>query len=883
MRAPRYHRAPMTKVEIALPGQAGADALAVPVAQPLGGDGAKIVDEKLGGRLRKLGESGDLRGERGEAVLLHLNGELEAPRLVAAGVGKRDAGGCRRAANGRGGDRPGSLARRRHARLAARRVASRAAARAGRGARRGDDPRRLLARPLEVEARDDSAPERIVVGHADDPELQEAVERAAIVAERANRSRDLSNMPPNELTPHTLGEKAQELAREHDHLTCEVLATRELDDLGMGALTAVGRGSRNEPRLIVLRYDPPGARDDIVLGLVGKSITFDAGGISIKPAGGMQDMKGDMSGGAGTLHGIGALAALGTPVRAIAALAAAENLPGGDAFRPGDILRAANGKTIEVINTDAEGRLVLADALWYVRREGATHVLDLATLTGAMELALGDLYAGGFANDDAVARADRRGRAPQRRPRLAVPAPPPLPALHRLDIRGHEERLDAAPGLARRSPPSSCTSSPATARGATSTWPGLAFLERSRGDYLRVPGGTGYGVRLIAELGRTGRLNFELSDEQELIRRTVREFAETKVAPVAEELDREARFPYELVAELGELGLMGLPIPEEYGGAGGDTVSYAIAIEELTRIDSSVAITVAAHTSLGTMPILLFGNEEQKQEWLPRLASGSGLAAFGLTEPDAGSDAGATRTKAELRDGEWVIDGSKIFITNAGTDISACVTITARTGEDEISNLIVPNGTPGYEISGADAQARLARLGHARALLPLVRRARGEPPRPARARLQPVHGDPRRRPHLGRLDGRRPRAGRVRPRRRLREGAATVRQGRSRASRRSSSSWPTWRRRSRPGASSSYRAAWLKDAGKPFALAAAQAKLYTGLLSNRVVNAALQIHGGYGFMDEFAISRLFRDQKILEIGEGTNEVQRMVIARHLGL
>jgi alkylation response protein AidB-like acyl-CoA dehydrogenase len=194
-------------------------------------------------------------------------------------------------------------------------------------------------------------------------------------------------------------------------------------------------------------------------------------------------------------------------------------------------------------------------------------------------------------------------------------------------------------------------------------------------------------------------LNFGLSDEQELIRRTVREFAETNVAPVAEELDREERFPYELVAELAELGLMGLPVPEEYGGAGGDTVSYAIAIEELTRIDSSVAITVAAHTSLGTMPILLFGDKEQKQEWLPRLASGRGLAAFGLTEPDAGSDAGATRTKAELRAGEWVIDGSKIFITNAGTDISACVTITARTGEEEISNLIVPNGTVGYEIS----------------------------------------------------------------------------------------------------------------------------------------------------------------------------------------
>src|SRR5947209_20504824 len=147
---------------------------------------------------------------------------------------------------------------------------------------------------------------------------------------------------------------------------------------------------------------------------------------------------------------------------------------------------------------------------------------------------------------------------------------------------------------------------------------------------------------------------------------------------------------------------MGIPFPEEYGGAGGDTLAYAFAIEELTRTDSSVAITVAAHTSLGTMPILLFGTEAQKREWLPRLASGQGLAAFGLTEPDAGSDAGATRTKAELRDGEWVIDGSKIFITNAGTDITACVTITAVTGDGEISNIIVPNGTPGYEISRSE-------------------------------------------------------------------------------------------------------------------------------------------------------------------------------------
>jgi alkylation response protein AidB-like acyl-CoA dehydrogenase len=194
-------------------------------------------------------------------------------------------------------------------------------------------------------------------------------------------------------------------------------------------------------------------------------------------------------------------------------------------------------------------------------------------------------------------------------------------------------------------------------------------------------------------------MNFDLSDEHELIRQTVRDFAVERVGPVAEELDHEHRFPYELVAELAGLGLMGIPVPQEYGGAGGDTVSYAIAIEELTRIDSSVAITVAAHTSLGTMPILLFGSEEQKRDWLPDLASGRKLAAFGLTEPGAGSDAGATQTHAELRDGQWLVNGSKIFITNAGTDISACVTITARTGEDEISNIVVPNGIPGYVIS----------------------------------------------------------------------------------------------------------------------------------------------------------------------------------------
>src|SRR3979409_479845 len=196
---------------------------------------------------------------------------------------------------------------------------------------------------------------------------------------------------------------------------------------------------------------------------------------------------------------------------------------------------------------------------------------------------------------------------------------------------------------------------------------------------------------------------FDLSDDHRLIQETVRDFAEGEVAPVAEALDREKRFPYEIVAKLGELGLMGIPFPEEYGGAGGDTLAYALAVEELTRIDSSVAITLCAHTSLGTQPIYLFGSEEQKQEWLPQLCSGAKLGAFGLTEPEAGSDAGNTKTRAPLDGGGWVIDGAKQFITNAGTEMSGVVSITALTGSNggdggrEISNLLVPNGTPGYE------------------------------------------------------------------------------------------------------------------------------------------------------------------------------------------
>ncbi len=377
-------------------------------------------------------------------------------------------------------------------------------------------------------------------------------------------------------------------------------------------------------------------------------------------------------------------------------------------------------------------------------------------------------------------------------------------------------------------------------------------------------------------------MNLDLEPEHELVRRTVREFAEQRVAPVAEELDREKRFPYELVEGLAELGVMGMTIPEDYGGGGADTVSYAIAVEELTRIDSSVAITVAAHHSLGTLPIWSFGSEEQKRQWLPDLASGRRLAAFGLTEPDAGSDAGATRTTARLEDGAWVVDGSKIFITNAGTDITACVTITALTGEGEISNLIVPNGTDGYVIS-APMQKLGWRASDTRELSFQGARVPEEnllgPRGQGFSQFMTI------------LDG-----GRI--------SVAAMGVGLAQGAYDLAAAYAGERQQfGKPikefqavrfaladlateleaGRGLVYRAAWLKDRGRPFAREAAMAKLYTGLLSNRAVNVALQVHGGYGFMDEYPISRLYRDQKILEIGEGTNEVQRLVIARHLGL
>jgi short-chain 2-methylacyl-CoA dehydrogenase len=376
-------------------------------------------------------------------------------------------------------------------------------------------------------------------------------------------------------------------------------------------------------------------------------------------------------------------------------------------------------------------------------------------------------------------------------------------------------------------------------------------------------------------------VNFDLEPEHELLRDTVRRFALEKVAPVAEELDRDKRFPYELVAELADLGLMGMTIPEDYGGAGTDTLSYALAVEELTRIDSSVAITVAAHHSLGTLPIYYFGSEEQRREWLPDLAAGRKLAAFGLTEPGAGSDAGATRTTARLEGGDWVVDGTKMFITNAGTDITACVTITAVTGEGEVSNIVVPNGTPGYVISPP-----MQKLGWRASD---TRELSFQSARVPEGNLLGLRGEGFRQ-FLQILDG-----GRI--------SVAAMGVGLAQGCYDLASAYAREREQfGKPIASFQavqeklvdmateieaarqlvWKAAWEKDQGRDFARTAAMAKLFSGELSHRAANWALQIHGGYGFMDEYAISRLYRDQKILEIGEGTNEVQRMVIARHLG-
>ena len=375
-------------------------------------------------------------------------------------------------------------------------------------------------------------------------------------------------------------------------------------------------------------------------------------------------------------------------------------------------------------------------------------------------------------------------------------------------------------------------------------------------------------------------MDFRLSDEQEAFRATVRDFAERVVMPRAEAMDEAGEFPTDIVLEMGKMGLFGLPFPETYGGMGADFTTLCLAIEELARADSSIAITLEAGVGLGAMPIYLFGTEEQKQTWLVPLARGEKIAGFGLTEPEAGSDSGNTKTTASLDAGSWVVNGTKVFITNVGTSISQHVTITARTGDDEISNIIVPVGVDGFEIA-----APYKKLGwHASDTRELIFNDCRVP----QENLLGARGEGFKN-FLIILD-----AGRVAI------GALGV--GLAQGCLDMSIAYAKERKQfGKPIAHNQavafkladmevktslarlavYRGAWMHDEGLPFKKEASIAKLYSSEIANDIAREAIQIHGGYGFIEEFPVARFYRDAKILEIGEGTSEVQRILIARHL--
>lgn len=380
-------------------------------------------------------------------------------------------------------------------------------------------------------------------------------------------------------------------------------------------------------------------------------------------------------------------------------------------------------------------------------------------------------------------------------------------------------------------------------------------------------------------------MDFSLNEEQLAIRDTCREFAEQEIKPLAEEMDRTGQFPYALIKQMGELGLLGLPFPEKYGGAGADFLSYCLAIEEISRGDVSVGITMEAHTSLGATPFYLFGNEKQKQQYLLSLASGQQLWSFGLTEPEAGSDSGGTQTRAVLRSGHWHINGSKAFITNAGTDITGGVTITAMTGiqpngRKEITNIIVPKDTPGYSIGKS-----YKKMGwKASDTRPLTFEDCVIPEQDILG--QPGDGFKQ---FMQILD-----AGRI--------AIAALSTGLAQACLDEALEYARTRKQFGQPISKFqaiqfkladmdteielarlmyYKAAWLHMQGKPYSREASMAKLFASETAKRAADQAVQIHGGYGFMDEYPVSRYWRSVKANEIGEGTSEVQRMVIAKHL--
>lgn len=381
-------------------------------------------------------------------------------------------------------------------------------------------------------------------------------------------------------------------------------------------------------------------------------------------------------------------------------------------------------------------------------------------------------------------------------------------------------------------------------------------------------------------------MDFALNEEQLAIRNTCREFAEQEIKPLAEEMDRTGEFPYTLIRKMGQLGLLGIPFPEEYGGAGADFLSYCLAIEEISRGDVSVGITMEAHTSLGASPFYLFGSKEQRERFLPPLARGEQLWAFGLTEPEAGSDSGGTQTRAVLRNEHWSINGSKCFITNAGTEMTGGVTITAITGKrsnghNQITNIIVPKATPGYIIGNSYKKmgwkaSDTRPLTFEDCLVP-AENILGQPGDGFKQFMQILD------------------AGRV--------AISALSVGLAQACLDEALSYAQQRKQFGQPISKFqaiqfkladmdteielarlmyYKAAWLHMQGKPYTREAAIAKLFASEMAKRAADQAVQIHGGYGFMDEFPVSRYWRSVKINEIGEGTSEVQRMVIAKHLG-
>ncbi len=380
-------------------------------------------------------------------------------------------------------------------------------------------------------------------------------------------------------------------------------------------------------------------------------------------------------------------------------------------------------------------------------------------------------------------------------------------------------------------------------------------------------------------------MDFNLTDEQKAIRQTVREFAEQEIKPKAKELDEKEQFSPELTKKMGELGLFGMYLPEEYGGAGMDTLSYIIAVEELARVDGSHAATLAAHNSLGIGPLYYYGTKEQKEKYLPKLTTGEHLWAFGLTEPNAGSDSRGTKTTAKLVNGEWVLNGSKIFITNGSTEYSLGATVQAVTGMNgdrkEYSTIIVESGTPGFKqvtmhgkmmwrasitselyfddcrvpeenLLGALGQGSKimlstldnGRLSIAAMGLGLAQGAYEMALKHAQERYQ--FGKPIVKFQVISF--------------KLADMALKIELARNLL----------------------YKACWLKDSGQPFAKEAAMAKLYCSEIAKEVADDAVQIHGGYGLMKEYDIERFYRDQRLLQIGEGTSEIQRLVISRHIG-